>query len=279
MTRILIHFVLRQKFPILILLFCLQSFFVIGLPNFFPYITTKRCIAGQLVNVFEPYSSSTQTGVTFMLTGAMAPVRLYSSTIEVIREQNQYVIAIISNVFFPPDDNHRYRAEKIKEIFDSFRVEHPELPDTYSLVGHSAGGKISLLVAAVYDSSRVTTVIALDPVDLNPPEFTPSEHTNTTENSTYTLGPYESLSDLNATIILTQSSIYEEPGYDEFDPAHNAYAIHEMNPNTTVFVYHKDAGHNAYTDLNIKFIVPLGNPDANIAAKKDTFDMIREYIG
>ena len=227
----------------------------------------KKLIAGQFVTVYEP--DTTPSGVTFFVTGAMAPLSIYESMINVILGQNQWVIGVVSNVFFPFEDNHRFRARQIKQVFDAFLETHSDLPDSYSLVGHSAGAKTSLLVTGVYDTPRVTTVIALDPVDQCPPEFTNNE----------TGVPNETLMNSNATIILTQTGVYDQDVV-QFNASHNAAVLHQFNPNT-IYVHHEGSGHNCYTDLELEddFIVPLGDPDANAVAKEDAYEMIRQYIG
>ena len=60
---------------------------------------------------------------------------------------------------------------KIRDVFnevkDEFHVKQ------YDMIGHSIGGKIALLVAALYDDENfVRNIIALDPVDQSPVEFT-----------------------------------------------------------------------------------------------------------
>ena len=53
------------------------------------------------------------------------------------------------------------------ELSDEFKV------DKYDIVGHSIGGKIALLTAALYDDENlIRNVLALDPVDQTPVEFT-----------------------------------------------------------------------------------------------------------
>lgn len=260
---------------------------VISLNNLRSKTKKRKIINGQNVIIYQ--TEEPPVGTTFFFTGAMASLTIYDTLIQALLNQNQYVIGIYTNVLFPVEDNHRYRAEKIPEIFDSFHKCHPELPNIYNLVGHSAGGKISLLVAAKYDVKRVTTVIALDPVDQNPPAFTNTNLSSSNEtdmNTTLFLNKpsfdNENFIDTNATIILTQSGIYDEPSNAEaFLSAHNAAAIHALNLDT-IFIRHENSSHNAYTDLiveNWENIIPSGDPEANAFAKQDALDLIQQYIG
>lgn len=236
-----------------------------------------RFLAGRLANVFEPDGDA--VGVAFLMTGAMSPVSLYCSTTDVLLGQGRIVVGVVSNVLFPlwgDEDGHRYRARGVPLMFDALREERPELPNEYAMVGHSAGGKASLLVAAVYDPERARVIVALDPVDQCPPEFT-----NGDPEKDETL----SSSNANVTIVLTQSGIYDEsPPVAQFRPEHNAGSIHAANNATTILVRHANSSHAAYTDATLgqgglwDLIIPPGDPEANAAAKKDAHDLIRTYV-
>ena len=81
------------------------------------------------------------------------------------------VIGFFVNVLNPPRNNHRIKAERIRQIYQElcgeFRVKK------YDIVGHSIGGKIALLAAALYDEEGwIRNIVALDPVDQSPSEFT-----------------------------------------------------------------------------------------------------------
>lgn len=249
---------------------------------------TRTIINGQSVVLYHPEEAP--VGTTFFCTGAMSFLSIYDTLIEALLEQNQLVVGIFSNVFSPSENNHEYRAEKIPQVFDALQENYPDLPETYNLVGHSVGGKISLLVAARYDTERVSTVIALDPVDQNPPVFTNinlfssiDNNNNTAANLTLGKRPFhnENLTDSDATIVLTQSGIYDEPcNADMFNSAHNAAAIHFLNPDT-IYIKHENSSHIAYTDLNPRFwrrLIPPGDSDANAFAKEDAVSLIQKFI-
>ena len=90
----------------------------------------------------------------------------------ILAEQGRWVVSFFVDVLFPIRNNHQAQAEKVRKIFDAFRAYHPEIPNFYSIVGHSVGATIALLVAGERDIDRVDTVIALDPVDQLPTRFT-----------------------------------------------------------------------------------------------------------
>jgi pimeloyl-ACP methyl ester carboxylesterase len=59
---------------------------------------------------------------------------------------------------------HRMKAERIPPMFHELREEFKV--NEYDIVGHSIGGKIALLTAALYDDENlIRNVLALDPVD------------------------------------------------------------------------------------------------------------------
>ena len=60
------------------------------------------------MTIYEPESAP--KGATFFVTGASTPPYLYDNSIHVILDQNQFVIAIFSNIFVPRIDNHRFKA-------------------------------------------------------------------------------------------------------------------------------------------------------------------------
>lgn len=230
-----------------------------------------KFFAGQRVRLFEPPNLNEVNGVTIFITGAFAPISIYDTLINSILSENQWVIGIVSNVLIPINDNHRYRAGKVKEVFTEFYKKYGDglEEEKYNLVGHSAGGKASLLVAGVYDPDRVRSLIALDPYDGCPPEFTPAKEGET---------PNETLEGLSVPIILTMSGVYDQ-GVEQFNRAHSAEAIHEWNMNSTILVNHTGAGHSCYTDANCNDnIIPIGDPEANSFARNDTFNLIREYL-
>ena len=162
------------------------------------------------------------------------------------------------------------KAQNVKDIFDDFldKEAHNLYFTKYNIVGHSAGGRVALLLASRYDPTRVDTVIALDPVDQNPPCFTCDEddpHYETLEEN------------ITSTIILTQTD-----GGRGILRQHNAQAIHERNPDNTKLVYHSQAGHMAYMDKGGDFFKVMMNGGIKVGdetAKSQAHDLIRTMIG
>lgn len=215
-------------------------------------------------------SSSYCTGVTFFLTGSMIPLSEYLSTIDVlVLERQQWVIGYEINVFEPPvKSNHLIKAHDVNKVYDAFRDKYSVETNGvrgYNVVGHSVGGQIALLLAAAADP-KVEMVIALDPVDENPPYFTvdgkhPAEKT---------------LEHTRSDIVMTLTD-----GGRGISTEHNAQAIHDANPRVTTLVRHKDAGHMAYTDHGggpYGKLIPGGTPEGNEKAREGAQDLIRRYI-
>jgi len=223
----------------------------------------KTELAGVNVTIYEP--SSPPSGITFFLTGANTSLVEYKSTIEVLLEQKQLVVGYYINVFWPPTkNNHEIKACRVTAMFDAIGDRYPfELRNEYNIVGHSVGGKIGLLVSTRFDKTRVKTMIALDPVDQNPPVFTLQ-------------GGVSDKLDGTAKIVLTLTD-----GGNGISEKHNAEAIHKENPLATTLVRHKDAGHMAYTDNGgglFGLLMKGGTNEGNAAARKGGQDIIRMLI-
>lgn len=230
-----------------------------------------RTIEGVSVTISTPDGEVTPSGVTFLLPGAMISISEYASTIDVLLSRGQFVLSLFINVIVPFKDNHRAHARKIRTIFDTFHREHPYLPNRYNIVGHSVGGKIALLVAALYDTDRVDKVIALDPVDQKPPEFT-----NTGDDGNNLKIPTVAQSH-HRTILMTLTD-----GGRGISKDHNADAIHVLNSTTTTLVRHVGAGHMAYTDHGggmPGLMMPGGTEQSNRSAREGAHNLIRAIIG
>jgi pimeloyl-ACP methyl ester carboxylesterase len=215
------------------------------------------------VNIFKP--EGTPTSITVFLPGTMLNLEEYSSTYDVLTEQNQVVIGF--RKLNPFTQNHDRMAEKVAAVVKDFRAieGNSSLPEKYNIVGHSLGGKLALMVAAKFDIDNVNKIIALDPVDDKPRELTtPKEEDRT------------NLGDSQAQEIhLFQS----EKGGDKVlfigpalcPPDRNASVIQEMYPDQiTSFQIDEGAGHMSYKDTE--------KDDASVLARTSVQNKIREVI-
>ncbi|KAL3922745.1 MAG: hypothetical protein SGILL_002036 [Bacillariaceae sp.] len=256
---------------------------------------TKR-IAGVSVVLTWPSSASKDTpvkGVTFLITGAMVSISEYNGLRDIILEKKHLVVGLFMNPLWPLRNNHRRKAEDVKNVFQELRSsmerdESMQLPDSYSIVGHSMGGKVSLLVASVADPEHVTAVLALDPVDINPVEFTNEDGPNlplSNDKSKDTSGsdeghgmttPTTALSSRHISIVLTCTD-----GGKGIPKAHNGEAIHKLHPSTTYY-RHEHAGHMCYCDHGGgwagKLMPDVGSPEGNEAARKSAKELIRKLL-
>ena len=121
----------------------------------------KRDVAGQPVVIAMPKGSP--TGLTFLfLTAANISLAKYLSIRDALLKIDQIVVGFYINALNPPLNNHRVKAEKVREIWTELKGRYRM--NRYSIVGHSTGGKIALLVAAAYDDdTSVRTIVALNP--------------------------------------------------------------------------------------------------------------------
>mmetsp|Transcript_4687 Transcript_4687/g.9947 ORF Transcript_4687/g.9947 Transcript_4687/m.9947 type:complete len:295 (+) Transcript_4687:127-1011(+) len=227
----------------------------------------KRDVAGQPVVIAMPRGSP--TGLTFLLTAANISLAKYLSIRDALLKIDQIVVGFYINALNPPRNNHRVKAEKVREIWTELKGRYRMRQ--YSIVGHSIGGKIGLLVAAAYDNDQsVRTVVALDPVDQTPPEFTNADPSRNL-----------SLSDAKANITMT----FTDTGFF-VKKEHNARAINKANPQTKL-VNHRNSGHMCYCDddprgikgLSWKAMMASGNEDRNAVAKKEALRIITNEIG
>ena len=243
-----------------------------------PPVPTQRLrFAGILVTLSEPDHPS---GITFLIPGSMLSEASYMSTRQVLHhEQNQVVISFYVNVF---TKSHDAFAEDVARIYEAYcqKIEGgSKTLSGYNIVGHSVGGKIALLCATTNptvdknSSSKshdhlLFTVLALDPVDDHPPEFT-----NTTAAKNRSLQRHHA-----TTVVLTHATATPTGA---IPVAHNAAAIAATAPCQLPLITHPDASHMAYTDNNggiMGWMMRGGTQRGNQAAQEDAQALIRKYI-
>lgn len=225
-------------------------------------------LAGISVTLSKPTSSP--RGVTFLLPGFTVSVNEYNSLREVLVEEQHQVVISFSIGF---GKSHRQYASDVAAIFVAYCDKFPGTVTTnkYNIVAHSVGAKIALLVVAVADPTKVETVIALDPVDERPVEFTMGEN------------PTLSLRDTSAKVHITwaNATVPRLPGTG-INPQHNAQSIHAISREWIApLVIHADATHFAYTDKGggaPGWVYVGGTKEGNAAAKADVQAMIRNLI-
>lgn len=262
-------------------------------------------LAGVTTTLSWPSNDSTiaPDGVTFLLPGAMVSISEYDGLRDVILQQNHLVVRFYINVLYPFRNNHQKHAEEVKSIFDSLQTMYPSLPNSYYMIGHSAGGKISLLLASVVDPARVSGVLALDPVDLNPVCFTNErgpnlpldDYVTTDGNSSDSVGPITCRLDIEDGFIHVcrrgnKSEVHDKlliiltctEGGLGIPKEHDAEAIHRLHP-ATVCYHHDHAGHMAYSDHGGgwagKLMPDVGTKAGNEKARMAAHDLIRELLG
>mmetsp|Transcript_38576 Transcript_38576/g.83126 ORF Transcript_38576/g.83126 Transcript_38576/m.83126 type:complete len:305 (-) Transcript_38576:608-1522(-) len=260
-------------------------------------------------------TSSQPKGVVFLLPGAMISLSEYKGLRDAILEKNHLVVGLFMNVLWLlSTNNHRIHARDVKKVFDELLSMYAHLPNSYMVCGHSVGGKIALLLASIIDPKRVSAVLALDPVDLNPIEFTNRKGSNLPlldddiENTATndSIGPLAFFSgDGHADIVHVvvkgtdeHQVISEEAEKEEnkripiiltcsdgglgIPKAHNAEAIHNLHP-ATVFYRHAHAGHMAYCDNGggaAGMLMPdVGTKEGNEKARESARDLIRQILG
>jgi hypothetical protein len=125
----------------------------------------RTLLDGQEIIVYKPKAKI--SGLTFVLTAANLPLAKYASIIQALNSANHVVVGMYIGVLNPlqlRNNLHRMKAERIPPMFHELREEFKV--NQYDIVGHSIGGKIALLTAALYDDENlIRNVLALDPVD------------------------------------------------------------------------------------------------------------------
>jgi pimeloyl-ACP methyl ester carboxylesterase len=247
---------------------------------------------GCWVSLSEP---NNPRGVTFLLPGAMLSESAYESTRRVLcDEQGQVVISFYINVL--TKKSHAAYAEEVDGIFAAYCAQlqlgtSRKAPTTFSIVGHSVGRKIALLVAAnrpkqSHETQRSSsqqemprrpalgTLLALDPVDEQPPAFTNDNATTVPQTPPNRVLPKQAC----RTWILTYPTA--TPSWAGIVPAHNACAIAQDYP-WIQLVSHTDTAHMAYTNNRggvLGWLMRGGTRQGNAAAHEDAHDLIRRYI-
>ena len=223
-------------------------------------------VAGIRVYVKRP--PRTPTSLTFVLTAANVPFDNYHSITDALLEMDHVVVGYYINIASPPWKNNRIKAQNVHDMFEELRQEFTMI-SKYNIVGHSVGGKIALLVAALHNSERtLRAIVALDPVDQSPVEFT---NKNTRKNL--------SLQDTGVEdIVMT----FTDNGFF-VSKDHNARSINRFHRNCEV-VLHRNASHLAYCDsdggLSWKNAVMLrgGNESRNAAVKAQAIELIKDRL-
>ena len=131
----------------------------------------RREVAEQPVIIYRPKGRKV-VALTFVVTAANMPISKYTSIITALTSVDHAVVGIYISAITLNRNAHRIKAEAIPQIFEALKSEFRV--NKYDIVGHSVGGKIALLTAALFDSeeNQIRSIIALDPVDKNPVEFT-----------------------------------------------------------------------------------------------------------
>jgi len=243
----------------------------------------KETIAGAKVQLY--YNKSTpqlSSKLTFFLSGACISLDEYDTVIKtLVEEKNHIVIGYFINVLSPLTNNHRSKAQQVVQIFDAIKGEKrfpfsiPTDCTTYNLIGHSVGGKISLLIASTYDVERVDNVIALDPVDQNLPCFT-----NVDKDKNESLLRIKN----RGNVVITNTG-----GGPGIKKEHNGEAIWKQSKtkcnddsSSIILVQHEYAGHMAYCDNGGgklgRFLMSCGTMDANRMALEDIIHIIMNSL-
>jgi pimeloyl-ACP methyl ester carboxylesterase len=220
------------------------------------------------VSIRVPGGGITVYGVTVFLPGTsilgIGPnLESYESTINVLLEMNQLVIGFnrLRPSILHPQMSHDKMAERVRDVVAAIRDlgKYPCLvnKEEYSIVGHSLGGKVALMVAAKFDVKNIIRVIALDPVDEMDPQFT-------------TTPPMINLGVASARIYLRQSA---QRGYLTPSDGRNAAAIRNAFPHMFEddFQVALDAKayHMSYTDET---------NDASVETRKEVHASIRMLL-
>jgi pimeloyl-ACP methyl ester carboxylesterase len=147
----------------------------------------------------------------------------------------------------------------VRNIFDAYQALHQVNFENYSIVGHSVGAKIALVVACHSDIFRVSTVISLDPIDMNPAEFTSGNI---------------KLADATASLYIAWACA----GGAGISARNNPKAIYETNPaSLTSFVQYQNAGHMAFTDNGgglPGMLMRSGSKEGNKRAHAETLQLV-----
>lgn len=233
----------------------------------------------------------------------------YGGLRDVALERNHLVVGLYSNVLWPPRNNHRRHARDARRVFDELSSAHPRLPHSYKVCGHSVGGKIALLLTSIVDPKRVSAVLALDPVDINPVEFSHERGSNLPLDdggggASDSVGPLaffsgDGPSDAVHIVMRADEPAAVHPNEGEgttrvpivmtrtdgglgIPKAHDAAAIHALHPATSC-VRHAGAGHMAYCDngggLPGRLMPDFGTREGNERAREGAKELLRSILG
>lgn len=262
----------------------------------------RRVVADQPVHLYKPRESKKNiAGLTFLVTAANMPLSKYASIITALNSVDHVVVGFFVNVLKPARNNHRAKAERITQIFKElsgeFRVKK------YDIVGHSIGGKIALLAAALYDEeSLIRNIVALDPVDQSPSEFTNNLldkrdlGASSINDDVPPANPFKDVDDAasaattstrrgrrtNLSLESSKADItftFTGTGY-WIGKKHNAREIQKYNPSVKL-VMHRNSCHMVYCDddglLSWKSLMGRGtSTDRNKSVKEETLTLIKE---
>ena len=237
----------------------------------------RREVAEQPVIIYRPQRKV--VGMTFIVTAANIPISKYTSIIKTLTSVDHVVVGIYINAITLNRNAHRLKAEAIPQIFEELKSEFRV--HKYDIVGHSIGGKIALVTAALFDSEKnqIRNVIALDPVDQNPVEFTNDLLKQAVSGSASVDSPKKSnlsLASTKADVTLTFTDCGGIVG-----KKHNAREIQKKNPMAVKLVLHRNVGHMVYCDdggvLSWKALMGKGkSTDLNDAIKAEALHLIKE---
>lgn len=267
-------------------------------PSDDPEGSERRTVAEQPIIIYRPKTRKI-AGLTFVVTAANLPISKYASTINALTSVDHVVVGFFVNVLSPARGNHRAKAERIRQIFQELRGEFRV--KQYDIVGHSIGGKIALLAAALYDEENcIRSIVALDPVDQSPVEFTNDilskkdlQDGNAPPSNPFRGGGGDddasvastaskrgrrtnlSLESSKADITLTLT----DTGY-WIGKKHNARGIQKNNPSVKL-VMHRNSFHMVYCDeegiLSWKALMGRGkSDDRNKIVREEAQTLIKE---
>ena len=281
-----------------------------------PNVERVRLAGVKTTITWPPEVKDINNGVVFLLPGAMVSISEYDTLRDVTLQHNHVVVSFFVNVLYPFRNNHRCHAQNVAKIFDAFLVRYSDrgLPgsssssSSYGIVGHSCGAKVGLLVASIVDPSRVSFVVALDPVDINPIEFTNAKGSNLPlDDDKDDKKPYmyaDCQEDESCDDSFVRVKRQHQAGSDDrptsrdthvhiplaitctdgglgISKDHDGEAIHKLHPATMCY-RHKDAGHMAYCDNGggwAGMLMPdVGTKEGNEKAKVAAQEIIRELL-
>lgn len=275
-----------------------------------PNVERVRLAGVKTTITWPPEVKDINNGVVFLLPGAMVSISEYDTLRDVILQQNHVVVSFFVNVLYPFRNNHRCHAQNVAKIFDAFLIRYSDrgLPgsssssSSYGIVGHSCGAKVGLLVASIVDPRRISFVVALDPVDINPIEFTNAKGSNLPldddkddknpcadcqeneccdDSFVRVKGQHQAGADDLDTHVHIPLAITCTDGGLGISKDHDGEAIHKLHPATNCY-RHKHAGHMAYCDNGGgwagKLMPDVGTKEGNENAKVDAQELIRKLL-